>query len=93
MGMSTHVIGFKPPDEKWKAMYKVWLACDEGDIELPEEVCDFFEGEPPDSAGVEINLENLDCCVEYHNDFSAGYEIHTSKLPKDVQIIRFVNTR
>lgn len=92
MGMSTFVVGFKPPDEKWKAMYKVWLACKEGGIKIPDEIDDFFEGVNPDKAGVEVDLERLECCAEYKDDSSEGFEIHLDTLPKGIKIIRFCNS-
>jgi len=75
MGMSTFVLGFKPPDNKWKEMKAVWDSCEKADIEIPDEVEEFFDGEKPDAAGVEIDLENDDCCKEYNEDMRDGFEI------------------
>lgn len=58
MGMSTHVVGFIPPDEKWQKMKAVWDACRAAGVEVPEDVCDFFEGGEPDPAGVEVMLKD-----------------------------------
>ena len=93
MGMSTHVIGFKPPDAKWKKMKEARDACEEAGIDIPDDIDDFFDGEPPDDNGVEIWLEKEECCSEWDDgDMRAGFEIDVDKLPKDVKIIRVYNS-
>lgn len=92
MSMSTYVIGFKPPDEKWKAMKKVWDACQAADIDTPKDVEEYFDGDEPDDAGVVVELRKHACCKEYGAEMQSGYEIDVTKLPKDVTIIRFVNS-
>jgi hypothetical protein len=47
MGMSTHVVGFKPPDEKWRKMKAVWDACEAAGTDPPAAVSKFFEGDVP----------------------------------------------
>ena len=85
--MSTWVKGIKPPDEKWEKMKAIWDACEKADIEIPEEVEEFFDGEPPDDKGVVVEIPKH----EYTDDSRQGFEIYLSELPKDIQIIRFVN--
>ena len=92
MSMSSHVVGFKPPDDKWKKMKKAYDACIEAGINVPENVEEFFNYEEPDDAGVEVELEEHACCKEYNADMRQGFEIDVSKLPKDVKIIRFYNS-
>lgn len=88
MGMSTHVVGFRPPDEKWKKMKAVWDACKVAKTEIPESVVDFFNGETPDPAGVEVEIKAKDWSM----DSASGYEIDLDKLPKDIKTIRFYNS-
>lgn len=94
--MSTSVIGFKPPDEKWKKMKKVYDVCKETGVNLSADVEDFFDGGDnyPDDEGVRVELEDHEsgCCKEYSDDGSSGYDIDVKKLPKDVTIIRFYNS-
>ena len=90
MGMSTNIVGFKPPDEQWKKMKKVYDVCVETGVKIPSEVDDFFEGEPPDDAGVEADIKNF--VNEYSNESSNGFEVDITKLPKDIKIIRFYNS-
>lgn len=88
MGMSTYVIGFKPPDETWDRMKAVWDACDKAGILPPREVEDYFEGETPDPAGVKAKIT----VVPYEGDAEEGFEIMVDDIPDDVKIIRFVNS-
>jgi hypothetical protein len=92
MSMSTHVVGFKPPDDKWKKMKAIWDSCEEAGIEPPKAVSKFFEDTPPDESGVEIELEEHDCVSEYNDDSCNGFEIDVKKLPPDVTVIRFYNS-
>ena len=95
MGMSTHVVGFVPPDAKWKQMKQVWDACEAGGVKIPDEVQKFFNYETPDENGVEIRESDLEKCgavTEWGDDGRAGYEIHIDKLPTDVKIVRVYNS-
>ena len=42
MGMSTNVEGIRDLDGRFKKMMTVKLACDEADIDYPQEVEDYF---------------------------------------------------
>ena len=88
MSMSTHVLGFRPPDEKWLAMQAVWDACTAAGIEVPKSVDAFFGGMPPDKSGVEVEI----LCHGYHDDGRDGFEIDIRELPKDVTVLRFFNS-
>lgn len=94
MGMSTSVYGFKPPDEKWLEMKKVYDACVEAKIPIPKEVDCFFEGEKPDDSGVRVQLRDTECLRRYSDsDYCAeGFELVIDKLPKDVKIVLFLNS-
>lgn len=97
MSMSTSVIAFQPPDEKWKKMKAVYDAAIEANIDVPEEVWDFFNGDPPEDSGVSINLsyDHKDICQEWSDDMQNGYELDLEKL-KDkfphITKIRFYNS-
>ena len=86
--MSTHVIGFVPPDAKWKKMKAIWDSCGAAGIAVPKEVDDFFGGEAPDERGVEKEIPYED----YSEECKEGFEIEVDKIPKDVKVIRFVNS-
>jgi hypothetical protein len=93
MSMSTYVRGFRPADEKWKKMKKIWYACQEAGVDVPDEVDDFFDGDKPDEAGVEIKLNSKTGCKEWSDGNGRdGIEITLDNLPKNVTVIRFVNS-
>jgi hypothetical protein len=92
MGMSMHVVGIRPADEKWQKMKQVWDACIEANISPPAEVDKvdkFFNGDTPDDKGVLVEIRSKACTSEYNEDMREGIEVDISKLPKDVKIVRF----
>ena len=92
MGMSTSVYGIRPPDEKWKKMIAIWDSCESAGINPPEEVLKFFNGEPPDPKGVIIYLNEKSGVSEWKDGAAEGYEVDLLKLPKDIKLLRFVNS-
>jgi hypothetical protein len=95
MGSSMHVVGFRPPDEMWRRMKKVWDACIEAGIPVPPTVDAFFEGLPPDPAGVHISeatLTNAGAASEWADGMCEGHELDLTKIPPGVTIIRFYNS-
>lgn len=95
MSMSTHVVGFKPPDEKWKRMKAAYDACVAAGLGPPQEVWDFFNGEAPDEGGVVVPEEQLESCGairEYSAESCGGYEILIDKLPEGVKVVRVYNS-
>lgn len=90
--MGTYVVFFKPPDEKWEQMKAVWDACEKAGIDPPDEVTDFFDGEPPDEEGVRSNGEEHESVEEWNDAHSSGYKVNVTKLPKDVRYIIFKNS-
>lgn len=87
MGMSTHVTGFVPPDEKWQQMKAVWDACEEAGVDIPGPVLDFFGDESPDPAGVERELP----VREWRAGMGQGFELSVADIPQDVTVVRFWN--
>lgn len=90
MSMSTYVVGFRPPDEKWKAMKAVYDSCLSARVDVPKDVEEFFGFSPPDSSGVEVNLK--DAIQEWWREGANGFQIEIEKIPKDIKFIRFYNT-
>jgi hypothetical protein len=88
--MSTYIVGFRPPNAQWEKMRDIWKACDAAGVELPEEVIKFFGYEDPDPAGVTVNLDKSPA-VRSLGDGS-GFEVDITQLPKDLTILRFVNS-
>jgi hypothetical protein len=93
MSMSTHVSGFRPPDERWRQMKAVYDASKAAGLDPPEEVMEFFGWSAPDEAGVEVDLDGSGAVREWKGDFSrAGFEIDVRNLPSDLHILRFYNS-
>lgn len=92
MSMTMNIVGFKPPDERWKEMKRVWDSCMMAGVNMPEKVSDFFEGVILDNSGVRVELEEHVCCKKYSEMGQSGYEIDVTKLPKDIKIVRFYNS-
>jgi len=95
--MHSYVKGVKPADAKYKKMLAIYEQCREAQVSLPKEVAEFFNGEDgdaPDPKGVVVSLRvTKDGPVqEYHDDMREGFDVDITKLPKDVTIIRFVNS-
>ncbi len=88
MGMSTHVIGFAPPDESWEKMRDVYLSCQRAGVEIPEAVQSFFDYQAPDPAGVQVAIPKQD----FFDDGSTGIEIDVKDIPAHVTKIRFFNS-
>lgn len=85
MGMSTHVMGFRAPDEEFKKMRAAWDACEAAGVSIPDEVEDYFGGTSPDPSGVEVDIE----AHEWSNEYAQGYEINVADIPKGLTSIRF----
>lgn len=92
MGASMHVVGLKPPDEKWQKMCAVWDACKSAGVVQPMAVVAFFSGEDPDPSGVPVDETELRDSGALHNweaDMREGFEVDVTKLPADVTVLRF----
>lgn len=85
MSIQIKIVGFKLPDDKWKKMKIIHDNCNDLDIEIPKEVEQFFEYKTPNDNGVEVDLKTY-----YLNDYTFGFEIRTSEIPKDVSVIHFI---
>ena len=87
MSMSTHLIGFRPPDDVWQKMQAIYDACRVAGIVIPEEVREFFGGEAPDVRGIAVTLP----VQEWADEYGCGYEIAVKDLPPQVTVLRFYN--
>lgn len=88
MGMSMHVVGFRPADDKWNKMKAAWDACEAAGLPIPEEVENYFEDEyPGDKPGMEVELG--EAVQELNREGEEGYQVDVTKLPDGVRFIRF----
>lgn len=88
MGMSTHIKGFVPPDERWQKMKAVLDACVAAGVEVPGDVDEFFGGEEPDPQGQEVDIPHR----VWEDEHRQGIEISTEDIPERVKVIRFYNS-
>ena len=89
MSMSIRLVGFQPADEQWQKMKAAWDACIAADIDPPDAVSEFFDGEDPtDAPGREIEIEGHGATA-WEDEFSSGYEVDIQALPKGVRFVRF----
>ena len=86
--MSTHVVGFIPPDETWQKMLAVWDACSKAGVRPPGEVEKFFGDSDPKGIGRQVEIPHR----EYSAKMVSGVEVEIDKLPKEVKFIRFYNS-
>ena len=88
--MTTRVIGFQPPDNEWKTKKAAYDACEAASIPIPEELYTYFNHEPPNDHGREIDITQA--TTPWHDDMREGIEIEIAKLPPNIKIIRFINS-
>jgi hypothetical protein len=96
--MSTHVVGFKPADEKYHLMFTALLACREAGVKPPPEVVDFFGGCPEEAnaEGVQVDLEGFQTLAagveKWSAEYSDGFQVDLRKLDPAIKILRFYNS-
>ncbi len=92
MGVSLEVVGFHPPDKKWKEMKAAYDACKRVGIEPPVEVLEFFDWREPDDRGVECDFIRDDkykpLATEWKEEMAEGVEIELGKLPANITHLR-----
>lgn len=90
MGASLHVAGFKPANDQWDKMKSVYESCQAAGIDIPKEVAEFFDYEPPENkAGLEVDLETA--LQPYQSEGCDGYELKLSDIPAGVESLRIFN--
>lgn len=92
MSSTISVEGIKLPDDKWKKMAAAYKACEGADVEIPEEVENYFNGDAPDTDGVTVNLQDTGCLTRSTGSGYYSYSINIKKLPDGVEIVRFTNS-
>lgn len=96
MSMSTHVVGFKAPDDVWHKMKAVYDACDHAGVNIPDEVGRYFNYEAPDYTGVVVDLSTManfkQLVTEWSDDNRAGLQVNLELLPPGLTAIRFYNS-
>lgn len=92
MSMSTHLKGFRPIDDRWRAMKTAWDACKAISADPPQAVSDFFGDEEPDEGGIAIDLERSPCVSQWSREMEDGYVVDLRRLPEGITHLRFYNS-
>ena len=94
MGMHSYVEFLRTKDnEHYKRMLKIKHACDEAEIDPPEEVDEYFGGDGVDNRDeYPLEVSGRDIATEYHAEMIDGYEVKVSDIPEGVEVIRFCNS-
>lgn len=97
MGMSTHVTGVRDLDGQFSKMIAVKLACESAGIDYPDDVENYFNGEPENSeADLRLNMAEVDIKTAVTKDngreMENSFVVDLSKLPEEVKAIRFTNS-
>ena len=89
MSMSTHVIGLRSKEDlKYKAMCIAYKALVDAELEIPEELENYFEDEYPEGP-LKVRIP---CTNNNDIEMSDCYEIKVADIPEGVETIRFVNS-
>ncbi len=96
MGMSTYVVGIKDPEESdgnEDKFLEIYDLCKELNIAAPIEVYEFVsKHEDAEDDDGEIDLKSISREWSDDNCSMVGIEITVEDIPKDIKIIRFVNS-
>ena len=76
MSMSTHVVGFVPPDQQWQQLKAVHDACTAAGIEVPSAV-EMVIGSNPTEYGREVEIP----VVKWSDDAREGYDVDVLRFP------------
>jgi len=90
MAMSSNVCGFRKPDEKYNKMKAVYDTCVFANIDVPDEVNDFFGWVEPNGIGIEVDLDEF--VIEDSIDTIESWTIAVDDIPNNVTHIRFSNS-
>ena len=92
MGMSSYVVFLRSKNNKhYQKMLKIRHACNDADIDVPDEVEDYFGG---DTDGYPLRVSAKDVVKKYSNsdECSDVLEIKVADIPEGVEVIQFINS-
>lgn len=87
MGIECDIVGIEPADEKFKQMKSIWDACKAAGVKVPDEVSKFFEGVPPDDAGVTVYFDSD--VFRWQDDYRSGFQVDLESLDPSITMLRF----
>lgn len=86
--VSIYAMGIIPPDEKYHKMSKVYNSCIAAEIKIPDDVEEFFNYQPPSGKGTKVDIDKATSEDSY--EMKKWIDVDLSKLPKNVDHIRFI---
>lgn len=85
MSISVHFHGIVEPDDEFKKKYDAFVACENADIRIPEELWKYFGYDRPNPSGLMIGVETQKVSIGKN---TMCYEIDLKSLRKDVSKIQ-----
>ena len=86
MSLDWEILYLRPHDMKAKCYHEVYAACKRADIEVPEEVMEFFEYAEPSPEGTEACLKHKSWDEEKRHVI----EVKTKDIPEGSELIRII---
>lgn len=92
MSLSTHIVGYRPADDRWRQMVAAWSACRAAGIPPPKAVVSFFDDQDPTGQiGQEVTLGAA--VRPWRDDHGReGYDVDLTTLPPEVRVLRFYHS-
>jgi hypothetical protein len=87
MSYILDVVGFIPPNDEYREKRKLLEELDNADLDIPDELEKFFRFDPPNDAGIPVELEFTSGYDEVKN--GRWLQIDITKIPAGVKTIRF----
>ena len=85
MSADIYIRGIIEPNEEFKKKYAAFVACEEADIDPPEELWEYFNEERPNPSGLTIDIEPISVRIDEYN---IAYEIDLKSIRSDVSKIQ-----
>ena len=89
MGMSYSARAIVPATDKYIHFKNIYEMCKNANVEIPDEVDNFFEYGTPRKDGMEFHLHMSDMKND-DNDYSSYMRVDVADIPKDAKYIDFV---
>jgi hypothetical protein len=88
MGMTSSAVGIREKNELYFKMVDAYKALKKAGLPISKELDDYFQEDFPDGA-LSIPIKTNEWS---DGDMGEGIEVNLSDIPKDVEIIRFINS-
>jgi len=83
--VNLQVTALCKPDDQFQSMKKVWEACTEALLDVPDEVYEYFGEEGPGDD--DMMAEDVEL-TEFSENMVDGWQINLSELPENAEILQ-----